>query len=120
MYPHHDKLDSFDDEWIISKKMVKSTISDYITINFCRGVHVRRFLVQNLADNRVITHEAESLADSQKKLLVGYKIVGEIVDNVTLHQPLPDGLPHYTFMTALLMNHGLELVEWLRDNGFQQ
>jgi hypothetical protein len=64
----------------------------------------------------MLFHKAETFAEAKEKLLIGYKVVSELVDGVTV-PPLPDGLKHYTFLTSLLINHGLELREWLAENG---
>lgn len=64
----------------------------------------------------MVFHKAETLAEVKANLLIGYKVVNELVDGVTV-PPLPDGLKHYTFMTSILQNHGLELREWLAENG---
>lgn len=68
--------------------------------------------------SRVIKHEAMSFEEAKKKLLIGYKIVGELVDNVPV-PVLPDGLKRYTYLTHILIHHGDELKEWLQDQGFR-
>ncbi len=66
--------------------------------------------------DRISFQKAATRAELEEKLLIGYKIVNELVDGVTV-PPLPDGLKRYSFMTSLLMNHSLELREWLAENG---
>jgi hypothetical protein len=67
-------------------------------------------------DQGIVFQRADTRAELESQLLIGYKIVNELVDGVTVPS-LPDGLKHYSFLTSLLVNHGLELREWLAENG---
>jgi hypothetical protein len=77
---------------------------------------MRVFGVMGPGDQRMIFHKGESLASVKKTLLIGYNIVSELVDGVTV-PPLPDGLKYYSFLTNLIHNHEQELKEWLQENG---
>lgn len=77
---------------------------------------MRYFGVMGPNRDKIIPHKAETLAECREKLLIGYEVVNEIVDGICV-PPMSDGLKHYTYMTHLLLTHGLELREWLAENG---
>lgn len=77
----------------------------------------RTFTIGRPDSGRTSNVEGASLAQVQLRLDIGFKVLGEVVDGVTITPALPDGLRHYTFLTSLLRDHGLELREWLADNG---
>lgn len=77
---------------------------------------MRQFGVMIPGQDRIVFHKGETLAAVKKTLMIGYMVVNELVDGVTV-PPLPDGLKYYSFMTSLILNHGLELREWLEANG---
>ncbi len=81
---------------------------------------MRAFLVQPEHDPlRLIRQVGESKEAIQSQLVEGYRVVSEILDGVTV-PVLPDGLPHYSYFTHLLIMHGDELRAWLKDQGFTQ
>jgi hypothetical protein len=79
-------------------------------------MRVRQFGIMRPDGSGIFFKKSETLAAAQKDLMIGYTLVNELVDGVTV-PPMPDGLKHYSFMTSLLLNHGLELREWLQENG---
>jgi hypothetical protein len=62
----------------------------------------------------MLEREAESLGALKGDLIEGYEVAFEALDDLRV-EPLPDGLPHYTLMSHLLLRHGDELREWLRN-----
>ncbi len=80
------------------------------------GVGARTFGIMRPREEVIIYQRADTRAELESQLLIGYKIVNELVNGLTV-PPLPDGLRHYSYLTALLLNHGLELREWLAENG---
>lgn len=78
---------------------------------------MRIFIVGIPGQSRTAQHEAETVAQIELKLDIGYKVIGEVLDGVAVSPVLPDGLKHYSFMTSLLRTHGIELREWLAENG---
>lgn len=77
---------------------------------------MRTFVISSPTDGREFDSQASSLEELEGKLLIGYRVIAERVSGVKV-PVLPDGLKHYTFLTSLLQNHGIELREWLMDNG---
>ena len=78
---------------------------------------MRIFGILSPNSDRVTSYQkAATFGELQEKLLIGYKIVNEVLDGITV-PPLPDGLKRYTYMTHLLHVHGEELREWLAGNG---
>ena len=78
---------------------------------------MRTFVIGIPGSGRTVTHEAESVKLMELRLDIGYKVLGEMVSGAAIAPALPDGLKHYTLMTSLLRDHGLELREWLAENG---
>lgn len=69
--------------------------------------------------DRIVYHKSSTLNALRMELARsghGYIVVNEVVDGVAV-PPMSDGLKRYSFLTSLLQNHGLELREWLADNG---
>jgi hypothetical protein len=78
---------------------------------------MRTFVIGIPGQDRTTRHEAETLSQATMRLDIGYKVVGEVVDGVAISPALPDGLKRYSFLTSILRDHGLELREWLAENG---
>lgn len=78
---------------------------------------MRTFVIGIPGSGRTVKHEADTLAQMKLRLDIGYDVLGEVVDGVAISPPLPDGLKRYSFMTSVLRDHGLELREWLAENG---
>jgi hypothetical protein len=70
---------------------------------------------EQVGTNRLIDHQAETLAEEKERIQDGYELVSERVDGVEV-PPLPDGLKHYSLLTFILQNHEQELREWLDEN----
>lgn len=84
-----------------------------------------RILEIRAYDDRILRQAHKSVADAKKSLIQGYEVVGEIVgegvvgDGLSLRPPLPDDLPSYGVVEALLHRFGAEIMKWLTDNGVQ-